>query len=75
MSYDLPFRHPQALDPSGLNSIGACIHALQAAVEDCRNAGVSFEADPAVGLLTQLLGTVAGQAPPDRAKLRTLCAT
>ncbi|NNM78002.1 hypothetical protein HJG53_13935 [Sphingomonas sp. ID1715] len=74
MSYDLPFRHRQALDPSGLDSIGACLHALQAAAKDCRNAGTPFETDPAVVLLAQHLGTIACRSFPDRAALRDLCA-
>jgi hypothetical protein len=75
MSYDLPFRYRQALDPSGLDSIGACLHALQASAKDCRNAGTPFETDPAVVLLAQHLGTVASRSHPDRAALRDLCAT
>ena len=74
MSYDVPFRHRQALDPSGLDSIGACLHALQAAAKDCRYAGSPFEADAAVVLLAQHLGAVACRLHPDRAALRVLCA-
>lgn len=74
MSYDLPFRHRQALDPSGLDSIGACLHALQAAAEDCRNAGVPFETDASVVLLAHHLGAVAARVHPDASVLRAICA-
>lgn len=74
MSYDVAFRHRQALDPSGLDSIAACLHAIQAAAKDCRNAGKPFETDPAVLLLARHLGQVATEKMPDRAALRSLCA-
>jgi hypothetical protein len=74
MSYDLPFRHRQALDPSGLDSIGACLHALQAAAKDCRNAGTPFETDPSVVLLAQHLGAVATRLHPEQTALRAICA-
>jgi hypothetical protein len=48
MAHDTHFRHAQALDPSGLDTIAACLHAIQAAAKDCRNAGLPFESDPAV---------------------------
>jgi hypothetical protein len=73
MSYDLPFRHRQALDPNGLDSIGACLHALLAAAKDCRNAGVPFETDASVVLLAQHLGSVASRMHPDGDALRALC--
>ena len=74
MTYDTHFRHGQALDPSGLDSIGACLHAIQAAAKDCGNAGVPFESDPAVVLLARHLGSVAALAFPDGQALRGLCA-
>ncbi len=74
MTYDVHFRYAQALDPSGLDSIGACLHAIRAAARDCRNAGAPFETDPAVVLLARHLGEVAAAAMPDRAALRGLCA-
>lgn len=74
MSYDVHFRYAQALDPSGLDSIAATLHAIQAAAKDCRNAGMPFETDPAVLLLACHLGDVAGAAMPDRTALRGLCA-
>ena len=68
------FRHAQALDPSGLDTIAACLHAIQAAAKDCRNAGVPFESDPAVVLLARHLGAIAALAFPDGQALRGLCA-
>ena len=74
MTYDTHFRHAQALDPSGLDTIGACLHAIQAAAKDCRDAGVPFEHDPAVVLLARHLGSIAARAFPDGQALRGLCA-
>lgn len=74
MTYDVHFRYAQALDPSGLDSLAACLHAIQAAATDCRNAGMPFETDPAVVLLARHLGEVATARMPDRTALRTLCA-
>lgn len=73
MTYDVGYRFSQALDPSGLDTIAACLHALQAAAKDCRNAGKPFETDPAVVLLAQHLGSVATTKMPDRPALRSLC--
>ena len=74
MTYDVYFRYAQALDPSGLDSLAACLHAIQAAARDCRNAGMPFETDPAVVLLARHLGDLAAARMPDRAVLRSLCA-
>ncbi len=74
MTYDTHFRHAQALDPSGLDTIAACLHAIQAAAKDCRNADVPFESDPAVVLLARHLGSIAELAFPDGQALRGLCA-
>jgi hypothetical protein len=73
MTYDVGYRFAQALDPSGLDTIAACLHAIQAAAKDCRSAGKPFETDPAVVLLAQHLGAVARAKMPDRAALRSLC--
>ena len=73
MTYDVGYRFAQALDPSGLDTIAACLHAIQAAAKDCRNAGKPFETDPAVVLLAQHLGAVARANMPDRSALRSLC--
>lgn len=72
MSYDLAFRYQQALDPSALVTIGTTLHAIQAAITDCRNAGFGLESDPAVILLARHLGTVCGTRAPD-ADLRRDC--
>ncbi|MFZ4748157.1 MAG: hypothetical protein ACOYLK_14920 [Sphingomonas sp.] len=74
MTYDAHFRHAQALDPSGLDTIAACLHAIRAAAKDCRNAGLPFESDPAVVLLARHLGSVAARTFPDGQALRGLCA-
>lgn len=74
MSYDVAFRHNQALDPSALITIGTTLHAIKAAITDCRNAGVDFEQDPAVILLARHLGTVCGDRGAD-AQLRRDCMT
>lgn len=74
MTYDVHFRYAQALDPSALDSLATCLHALQVAAKDCRNAGLPFETDPAVVLLARHLGEVAVAKMPNRAALRGLCA-
>ena len=58
MPYDVAFRHQQALDPSALVTIGASLHAITRAIDDCRNAGIAFETDPAVILLARHLARV-----------------
>lgn len=58
MPYDVAFRHQQALDPSALVTIGASLHAITRAIDDCRNAGIAFETDPAVilpGIASEIL--------------------
>ena len=65
MPYDVPFRHQQALDPSALTTITSGLHALSRAIDDCRNAGVSLEADAAVILLARHLGTLTRSMPDD----------
>jgi hypothetical protein len=59
MSYDVPFRHHQALDPSALTSLTAALHALNRGIEDCRVAGIGPESDPAIVLLARHLGRLA----------------
>lgn len=73
MSYDIAFRFQQALDPSGLETLPACLHALIAAIKDCRNAGKPDEADPAVVLLARHLGAVAAGLGESDAVLRRAC--
>ncbi len=72
MIYDVPFRHQQALDPSALTTVTATLPAIEKAVEDCRNAGVSPESDPAVALLTRHMATVSANCA-DEGVLRAAC--
>lgn len=72
MHYDVAMRHQQALDPSALTTIAATLHAIGAAITDCRNAGKNSETDAAVILLSRHLGAVcAGEA--DDMVLRRTC--
>jgi hypothetical protein len=72
MIYDVPFRHQQALDPSALTTVTATLHAIERAVQDCRNAGVSPQSDPAVALLTRHMATVSANRADD-AVLHAAC--
>ena len=72
MSYDLAFRFQQALDPSALMDIAASLHAIEAAITDCRNAGIATESDPAIILLCRHLATVCADRGDD-ALLRQAC--
>lgn len=73
MPYDVAFRFSQALDPSALTTLPACLHALTAAIDDCRNAGKSRDSDPAVLLLARHLGAVAEGIGPGGMHLRRAC--
>lgn len=59
MSYDIAFRHQQALDTSALTTLLGALHGLQAAIEDTRRAGKQPDSDPAVILLARHLGAIA----------------
>jgi len=72
MPYDVAFRHQQALDPSALVTIGASLHAITRAIDDCRNAGIAFETDPAVILLARHLASVTARQSED-ALLKRRC--
>lgn len=72
MSYDVAFRYQQALDPSALITIATTLHAVHAAITDCRNAGLPVETDPAVILLVRHLGTVCADRAND-GELRRAC--
>jgi len=72
MHYNVALRHQQALDPSALTTIAATLHAIGAAITDCRNAGKNSETDPAVILLARHLGTVCDGAA-DSIALRRAC--
>lgn len=73
MAYDIAHRFQQAVDPSGLTTLPACLHALTAAIKDCRNAGKSDEADPAVILLARHVGIIAGMMGGETSALRRAC--
>lgn len=75
MHYDTIYRHNQALCPSGLETVPAALHALNAAVEDCRRAGKPIGNDAAVILLIRNLAQVAECSAPSPADLRQRCAT
>lgn len=72
MSYDVAFRHSQALDPSGCITIAATLHILEAAITDCRNAGKDIETDPAVILIARHFSRVCTDRPSE-AELRRAC--
>ena len=72
MHYDVAMRHQQALDPSALTTMAATLHAIGAAITDCRNAGKDPEIDAAVILLARHLVTVCERRPDDIA-LRRNC--
>lgn len=73
MSYDIAFRFQQALDPSALIALPTALHALNAAIADCRNAGRQQESDPAVILLARHLGVIASQIGRPDVELRRAC--
>jgi len=73
MSYDIAFRFQQALDPSALVTLPAALHALKAAIADCRNAGRPHDRDPAVILLARHLGTIASRIEHSDVELRRAC--
>ncbi|RSU72114.1 hypothetical protein BRX37_20105 [Sphingomonas sp. S-NIH.Pt3_0716] len=72
MNYDVAMRHQQALDPSALTTIAAGLHAIGAAITDCRNAGKDPELDAAVVLLVRHLGAIC-DARPGTIALRRAC--
>lgn len=73
MFYDTSYRHSQALLPSGLETIPAALHALNAAVDDCRRAGKPIARDPAIILLIRNLADVAQRLAPGFDELRLRC--
>lgn len=73
MAYDIAHRFQQALDPSSLATLPACLHALTAAIADCRNAGNADDSDPAVILLARHLGAVAATIGGGDSGLRRAC--
>lgn len=73
MLYDTLYRHNQALSPSGLETVPAALHALNAAVEDCRRAGKSIAQDAAIILLIRNLADSAEKSAPSTNDLRLRC--
>lgn len=73
MKYDTLYRHNQALLPDGLETLPTALHALNAAVEDCRRAGKSLAADAATLLLIRNLADVADREAPSVNCLRERC--
>lgn len=73
MLYDTLYRHNQALSPSGLETLPAALHALNAAVDDCRRAGKPIRRDAATLLLIRNLADVAARAAPPAEELRLRC--
>ena len=74
MFYDTLYRHNQALAPDGLETLPAALHALNAAVDDCRRAGKPLARDAAIILLVRNLADVAERSAPSVAYLRHRCA-
>ena len=74
MFYDTNYRHNQALSPSGLETIPAALHALNAAVDDCRRAGKPIAQDAAIILLIRTLADAAERSAPCKSELRLRCA-
>ncbi len=74
MLYDTIYRHNQALSPAGLETLPAALHALNAAVDDCRRAGKPLDRDAAILLLIRNLADVADRDAPSANDLRLRCA-
>jgi hypothetical protein len=74
MFYDTHYRHNDALHPDALTSISSALHALNAAIDDCRRAGKSPGDDAAILLLIRNLADVAERRVPSPADLRIRCA-
>ncbi len=72
MIFDVATRHRLALDPAELTSISATLVAMMRAIEDCRNAGVAPDSDPAVVLLARHMATISTNRAP-RAVLQGAC--
>ena len=73
MSYDIAFRHQQALDTSALTTLLGALHDLQAAIEDTRRAGKQADSDPAVILLARHLGAIANSQGESDSTLKKQC--
>jgi hypothetical protein len=75
MFYDTIYRHNQALMPSGLETVPAALHALNAAVDDCRRAGKPIARDASILLLIRTLADAAERSAPSVSELRVRCVT
>lgn len=73
MLYDTRYRHDQALAPSGIETLPAALHALNAAVDDCQRAGKPIARDPAIILLIRNLADVAERSTPATGSLSMQC--
>jgi hypothetical protein len=71
--YDTVFRYEQALEPELLKRFATRYAALQNAILDCTNSGVSPESDPAVMLLAHHLGSLASQDELSLSRHRQAC--
>ena len=73
MFYDTTYRHNQALSPAGLETIPAALHALNAAVDDCRRAGKPIAHEAAIILLIRALADAADRSALSASELRLRC--
>lgn len=74
MLYDTHYRHNDALSPDALATIPTALHALNAAIEDCRRAGKHPARDASILLLIRNLADVAERGAPSVNDLRLRCA-
>lgn len=75
MFHDTIYRHSQALMPSGLETIPAALHALNAAVDDCRRAGKPIDRDASILLLIRTLADAAERSAFSVSELRARCSS
>lgn len=73
MHFDTLYRHNQALSPSGLETLPAAFHALNAAINDCQRSGKALASDAAVLLLIRNLADIADRDAPSLTDLRRRC--
>lgn len=64
MTFDVPFRHHQAMDAATLPTITVTLQAMTKALADCRNAGVDPDSDPAMVLLARHMAVVSTNRAP-----------
>ena len=64
MSFDVPFRHHQAMDAASLPTITVTLQAMTRALADCRNAGVDPDSDPAMVLLARHMAIISTNRAP-----------